>query len=301
MKEIKEYLSKGDIDKAIIHLKKTITNKETIDQLSLLEFRNHEIDKEYRLGIITADVKDSKKNKLVLDILKLVDNEKKPLKVYQSKSNLFVKVLVVIGVIGIILVFRERIIGKTDPNEIVFRTNQLMNEDFIFTTGKWPFEVDSLGEDVMSQYSPGVVRNTRVSLYPFKSNEPTIANDSLQIRFQVSTSSRKKYYIDNVFLSIIENYDRTENMYLNTWEGKFEEHAYSVNLLPTKVFYQVSTDLIQLNRKNPEHFNLKVYMDRKRFKDQIVRFKIVLNLHLDSNEKLSLESDKSYYIAAFNK
>ncbi len=193
--------------------------------------------------------------------------------------------------------FTKREKPKKPQYDVLYSTNEIYNQDFIFSSIPWKFDIDEKGEDA-TRYQP-ISGGGVVPMVKFTSNYPTIAANRIQIRFHLFNQGDEPLYFENLFVEIIHNYKiDKKHVFWNSWMPEFPEYNCKTELNGIKNRFKFNCDLkkrvVELN-KQPEHFVLKITGDENCF-DKIFNFKIISEWHNALGEKIKIQSDKNYYI-----
>ncbi len=258
---------------------------------------------EQLIPILKTKSKKSKRSKLrikndddsVIQKGDALGEEEDKVTVQKSKKRLL-QSLIFCSFLGFIVVLFVVIPVIKEP-EISYVTNEIDNQDFIFSSVSWPFALDPKGEDITSNYTTGGYPSGVVPRFPFSSQFPTIAANKMCIKFHLSVSENTLYF-DKLHLVVLGCYEITRNMYWNEWMPLLPEHQCEVILNLNKQIFKVGckfeNKIIEIDHR-PEHFSLKVKGDAG-CKNKILKFQGIGFFHDKNGKKYKIQSDKDYII-----
>ncbi len=84
---------------------------------------------------------------------------------------------------------------KQHEERILFKTYEIENQEFLFTSKPWPFSTHEKGEDKVSLYTPNSERSQIVPCDSFHSNYFTIAADKISIGFLIKNLNKNEIYL----------------------------------------------------------------------------------------------------------
>ncbi len=180
-----------------------------------------------------------------------------------------------------------------------FYTNNIYNGKFLFTTDKWNFETDITGEDMNSKYGEPY-RNQLKSLLTLPNTQPTIANKSIWIRFNVMNKSGIKLYVDNIKLEKVATY--TINNKIVKWSNwitpKDGEKRFEL-LLSHEPQIAAIVPFADIAANSPQHFSLIINCDST-CENHIYKFKLVISANDGQGNRYNVSSDRVYTLGLVN-
>jgi hypothetical protein len=174
-----------------------------------------------------------------------------------------------------------------------FYTNNIYNGNFLFTTDKWNFETDITGEDMNSKYGEPY-RNQLKSLRKLPNTQPTIANKSIWIRFNVMNKGSKKLYVDNIKLEKLQTYAiNTKTVKWSNWITPKDGEKRFELLLSHEPQIVAVVPFAEIGANSPQHFSLLIKCD-KTCEKYIYKFKLVISANDGQGSRYDVSSDKIY-------
>jgi hypothetical protein len=174
-----------------------------------------------------------------------------------------------------------------------FYTNNIYNGKFLFTTDKWNFETDITGEDMNSKYGEPY-RNQLKSLQKLPNTQPTIANKSIWIRFNVMNKSNTKLYVDNIKLEKVATHAINNKIvkWSNWITPKDGEKRFELALSHEPQIVAV-VPFTEIAANSPQHFSLIINCD-KTCENYIYKFKLVVSTNDGQGNRYNVSSDRVY-------
>ncbi len=185
--------------------------------------------------------------------------------------------------------------AKAEP--LLYFTNNIYNKKFVFTPQKWDFETDPKGEDINGEYGKPYNEEIR-ELRTFRTQDATLANEEIWIRFNLRNESGEKLFVDNLFLKIVGKHPiHTAKVEYNAWLPKSSEEVYEVRLDGFAQTYPFAT-FAEVAPAESRHFSLKV-KGVESLDKQILRFKIYASCNDGKGKRYTISSDKTYVLAFY--
>ena len=180
-----------------------------------------------------------------------------------------------------------------------FYTNNIYNGKFLFTTDKWNFETDITGEDMNSKYGEPY-QNQLKSLRKLPNTQPTIANKSIWIRFNVMNKSNTKLYVDNIKLEKLATHAINNKIvkWSNWITPKDGEKRFELALSHEPQIVAV-VPFAEIAANSPQHFSLIINCDDT-CENYIYKFKLVISANDGQGNRYNVSSDRIYTLGLVN-
>jgi hypothetical protein len=176
-----------------------------------------------------------------------------------------------------------------------FYTNNIYNGKFLFTTDKWDFETDMTGEDMNSKYGEPY-RSQLKSLQKLPNTQPTIANKSIWIRFNVMNKSNTKLYVDNIKLEKVATHKINNKIvkWSNWITPKDGEKRFELALSHEPQIAAI-VPFADIAANSPQHFSLIINCD-KTCENYIYKFKLIVSANDGQGNRYNVSSDRVYML-----
>lgn len=185
----------------------------------------------------------------------------------------------------------------TDTTSLTFHTSNIFNDKCVYKlNGAWSFVTDPNGEDMNSKY--GIPFNVDIQgQYPMLNGQTTLANQSMDIYFNVYNQMNIELFFSSFKLKIINSFDaESEQAAYNLYTDRSNKPFFEININCDKNTYPYTTTKTNVSQGKPLTCRLRVNANEK-CKNRILQFKLVCDLIDAQANHYTIESDKSYFIA----
>lgn len=179
---------------------------------------------------------------------------------------------------------------------LFYHTVNIFNDKCVYKKkGAWSFDTDPKGEDMNSPY--GTPFNEDIhGIYNMLNGQSTLANQSMDIHFNIENRTDKKLVFSAFKLKITDSYSaKTEQAAYNLYQARGDEPYFEI-LLDGKNIYPYTTNKETIARGESLFCRLRVKTGEN-CTERICRFKIVCDLVDTRGNHYRVESDKNYFIA----
>ncbi len=180
----------------------------------------------------------------------------------------------------------------------LYHTVNILNDKFIFTTNEWRFSTDPNGEDMNSKYGTPYDESI-TSLFPTQKGSINIANQKMDIDFNIENINRKNLYFSGYVIKIIDIFDAKANKAeYNLYKSLSHEMKLSqVDFSEDKKDYLFKTDKELIKSGNVLFCKIPISVNNRAFNNKILEFEIIVDLVDKRGKHHKIKSDKTYFIA----
>jgi hypothetical protein len=201
---------------------------------------------------------------------------------------------------GVTVNAEERLLTASTAETAVnatFVTNELDNDDFIFSSAPWPFECDNRGEDIKGKHTRKSVRDEIIPFRTFSSAYPTIAGNELIVGFFLTNRGPSSIFLEAITARILSVYSITASMFWNTWMPILQPHSYTIALSVARKIAEVDLGgcYFEILPGRVEHFRLQVEGDDSCV-DRVVEFELQAEFHDPTGNRFDIRSDRKYHL-----
>ncbi len=191
---------------------------------------------------------------------------------------------------------KDPVISKLKPNELIFNTYRILNDECITSDIPWTFTTDVNGEDMYSKIY-GTPYCNDIELVVSSANRTPIANKSITIRFRIINNTENLVKISDFLLKIdsVISADSKHISYNLYRERSSEEEVFRIKLSPEKTSYPFYTNVYEIKPKSEVFFLVEARFpeDEKECTNSIYRF----HIELACVDNTLIRSDKNYFLA----
>ncbi len=179
-----------------------------------------------------------------------------------------------------------------------YHTVNIFNDKFIFTNNKWKFVTDPNGEDMNSKYGTPY-NETITELSPTQTGSINIANQKIDINFNIENTNKKNLYFSGYVIKIISTFDAKANKAeYNLYKSMSHEMKLSqVEFLDDKKAYSFQTDKELIKSGNVVFCKIPISIATHSYRNKILEFEIIIDLVDKKSNHYEIKSDKTYFIA----
>lgn len=196
------------------------------------------------------------------------------------------------------------IIAFAQEKGIHFQTASILNSTYLVADDWSPIPVDQAsGEDVNSKQF-GSIYYPPVSLETQQVDQRiSIAREYMEIDVDLTNASNESLLLEKVILFIQNKYDRTERHEELEWEIGTRGSGYNPYfLLNEKDLTYVDLPQEYILPANPDEGDTRITFEVECEGDDLIwqfNFKIVFSSVAEPDRKVTVESDRSYFLSSF--
>ncbi len=175
-----------------------------------------------------------------------------------------------------------------------FHTINIFNDKCLSKNSAWSFDTDPNGEDMNSKYGSPFNEEIK-SLHSILNGRTTIANQMMEIHFNISNNTDKNLYFSNLKVSVLKTFDaEAEKAEYNLYQSRTAEEVFNI-VLSDKNMYGFTVSKKEIKPNEAIFCRCKITGDDK-CNGLIYKIKIVADF-VDANGKhFQTKSDKNYLI-----
>ncbi len=175
-----------------------------------------------------------------------------------------------------------------------FHTVNIFNDKCLYKNQPWSFTTDPNGEDMNSSYgSP--FNETIQSLHPILNGRATIANQMMEIHFNIANNTDKNLFFANLEVQVVNTFDaKAEQAKYNLYQSRNLEEVFDLTLSDKNLYgFTVSKQEV---KPNEAIFCKCIITGDDKCKDLIYKIQIIADLVDIQGKHYPVISDKNYLI-----
>ena len=180
-----------------------------------------------------------------------------------------------------------------------YATVSIYNDQYLYSLRPWSFEVDGNGEDMNSKW--GNPYNSDIAdLYPTLRNTITLANNVMELSFNISNRNNLSLFFHAIKLKIVERIritpDHTSyNIY--SFRNTLSDIILGVSLCDNDL-YGIETNHNEIAANKAQFCKLRVHNSSEN-ENTICKFRISVDLVDAAGNHYIVESNKDYFLGAY--
>ncbi len=175
-----------------------------------------------------------------------------------------------------------------------FHTFNIFNDKCLYKNTPWSFTIDHKGEDMSSSYgSP--FNKTIQSLHPILNGRTTIANQMMEIHFNIANNTDKNLFFANLEVKVVKTFDaKAEQAEYNLYQSRNFEEVFDITLSDKNLYgFTVSKQKV---KPHEAIFCKCIITGDDKCNDLIYKIQIIADFVDVQGKHYTVVSDKNYLI-----